>query len=90
MRTRLTTGEAAAFKKKVWPMLRLLTRARKRIDELGFDPKSKLYVTIGKAQDALQSLHIELHYQSISHGAGLPSDEPDGPTGQAPGEQTSR
>jgi hypothetical protein len=47
MRTRLTTGEAAAFKGKVWPMLGLLTRARKRIDELGFDQTCRYMAYVG-------------------------------------------
>jgi hypothetical protein len=75
MKTRLTAQHAEAFCVRVKPMLRLLCRCRTRLEALGFDPESRLYMTVAKAHDALVSLHMELHYESIGHGVGKPPTE---------------
>ncbi len=56
-------------------MLRFLCRCRTRLEALGFDPNSRLYTTVAKTHDALTSLHMELHYESIEHGVGKPAAE---------------
>jgi hypothetical protein len=76
MKTRLTTRQAEAFCARVKPMLRFLCKCRARLEALGFDPNSRLYMTVAKAHDALTSLHMELHYESIGHGVGkAPTEE---------------
>jgi hypothetical protein len=75
MKRELTTSQAAAFRERIAPMLRFLYRCRKRLDTGGFDPKSKIYTVVTDAYDAIHSLHIELHYQSIAHGVGVPPNE---------------
>jgi hypothetical protein len=59
----LTTCQAAAFRERVRPMLGFLYRCRKRLDERGFDRKSRVYECVVRAYDALHSLHMELHYE---------------------------
>ncbi len=56
-------------------MTNFLFRCRQQISVLGFDPKSKLYQSVDAADDALRSLYIELHYQSIKRGVGRPEQE---------------
>jgi hypothetical protein len=77
MTTRLTKAQAAAFCQRVRPMLRFLYLCRKRLDTRGFDPHGKLFTIVDKAYNAVHSLHVELHYQSIDHGVAAPRiDEP--------------
>ena len=53
-------------------MLGFLHRCRQRLDKGNYDPTSPFYRAVAKAYDAIHSLHIELHYQSIGHGVGEP------------------
>jgi hypothetical protein len=41
-------------------MLRFLLLCKRRLDERGFDPLSKLYGSVSNAYDPTYSLHIEL------------------------------
>jgi hypothetical protein len=75
MWTRLTPGQAEAFKCRVQPMLRFLHSCRRRLDTRGFDPKSPLYTAVAKAYDAMHGLHVELHYLSVRRGVGKPQEE---------------
>jgi hypothetical protein len=84
METRLTTSQADAFCHRVRPMLRFLFRCRKRLDARGFDPKSKLYKAVANAYEAMHSLHVELHYESVGQGVGRPRNEDEPISDQAP------
>ena len=56
-------------------MVRYLNRCRDRLDALKFDPECKLYREVTAARDAVNSLRMELHYQSLASGAGRPPKE---------------
>jgi hypothetical protein len=75
MKTELKTTEARAFGERIGTTLRFLPRCRDRLHALGFDPKCKLYQGVQDAYDAMHSLSIELHYQSIKSGVGRPEKE---------------
>jgi hypothetical protein len=75
MKIDLTTAQARAFHERIGPMTNFLFRCRQRLATLGFDPKSKLYQSVEDAYDALRSLHIELHHQSVKRGVGRPEKE---------------
>jgi hypothetical protein len=45
-------------------MLRFLLLCKRRLDERGFDPRSKFYQSVCTAYDAMHTLHLELHYES--------------------------
>jgi hypothetical protein len=68
-------SQADAFCQRIRPMLRFLYLCRKRLDTAGYDPECKLYAAVDKAYDAIHSLHIELHYQSVGHGVARPASE---------------
>jgi hypothetical protein len=72
MRQRLTTAQAAAFGARVLPMPRFLGAWRRRLDEIHFDRPSKLYQDVERAYDAIHSLRVELHYQSVRSGVRQP------------------
>jgi hypothetical protein len=77
---RLTTKQAEALRRRVQPMLKFLGDCRRRLDFLGADPHSKLYQAIARAYDAMHSLHVTAHYESIGRGVGeSPKDDDSGP-----------
>jgi hypothetical protein len=84
MKTRLTTDQARAFRERVGSTFRFLFLCRERLKALGFDSKSKLFQSVEDAYDAMRSLHIELHYQSIPHGVGRPFVDEDRCWGAGP------
>jgi hypothetical protein len=76
MRRGLTTALAAAFGARVLPLPRFLGSCRRRLDDLHFDPQFKLYHDVERAYDAIHSLRVELHNQSVRSGVGrLPREE---------------
>ena len=75
MKTKLSKRQVEAFAARVRPLQRLKCRCRARFQALGFDHSSPLYLAVARAHDALTSLWMELHYQSISHGVGERPDE---------------
>ena len=72
---RLTTSQARHLYDRVHPILSFLNRLKARLDERGFDPRSTLYVAAVKASDAMQSLSVEVYYESCSHGVGRASKD---------------
>ena len=75
MKTKLSTRQVEAFAARARPLQRLMCRCRARLEALGFDQNSPLYLAVARAHDALTSLWMELHYQSIGHGVGERPDE---------------
>jgi hypothetical protein len=75
MKVDLTPKQAEALGQRVGPMLRFLSRCRKRLDSGGFDTHSKFYALVVQAHDAIHSLRIHLHYRSIEHGVAEPPDK---------------
>jgi hypothetical protein len=73
--TRLTRKQAESFRNKIPPMLHFLLLCRRRMDARGFDPNSRLYMLVDKAQSSLQSLFVELHYISCGSGVGEPPEK---------------
>jgi hypothetical protein len=72
-------------------MLRFLFKCRRRLDALGFEEKSAIYVAIDTAYFAMHDLHMKLHYESCGHGVWNSSDEQSGantPTDQPQGPPT--
>jgi hypothetical protein len=74
-KTELRTAEARAFGEKIEPKVRYLNRCGDRLDALKFETECWLYRDLTKARDALRSLWVELHYQSIKSGVGRPDKE---------------
>jgi hypothetical protein len=73
---RLTKTQAAALNERIGPMMNYLYRCRERLSKRGFLLTSPLYKAVDAAYDALHSLRVMLHYDSIGHGVGEPpSDE---------------
>jgi hypothetical protein len=79
MKTRLTRQQSAAFRDKVGPMLRFLSRCLRRLEALRFDQRSGLYRDVMNARDAVCALHVGLHYESIGHGVGCSPAENEEP-----------
>jgi hypothetical protein len=71
-KTELTTSEARAFYDRIWPAANFLYRCRVRLEQLKFDRECTLYKEVDRAYDALRSLTIELHSQSVADGMGRP------------------
>jgi hypothetical protein len=73
-RPRLTPWQAEAFRDRIRPMLHFLLRCRRRLDALGFEPKSPIFQAIDKAYCAVHDLHMKLHYESCGRGVGRASE----------------
>jgi hypothetical protein len=70
---RLTPDQAAKVREALGPARRYLDRLIERMDHTPIrngDPN--LYRLVRKAEDALHSLWVELHYQGCGHGVGRP------------------
>ena len=63
------------MRKRVAPMLKFLGDCRRRLDNRGFDPHGKFYQALVKAYDAMYSLHVTAHYESVGRGVGQPPNE---------------
>lgn len=53
---------------KVRPMLAYVGALRRRLELNGFPPDDPLFVSTQRAFDALQELHVRLHYLSCTGG----------------------
>ena len=58
----LTDEQARALKNKLQPMLGYLNRLKQRMRRRGFRPDDRLLTAVCRAEDALYSLHVEVHY----------------------------
>jgi hypothetical protein len=72
----LRPWQARKIRKALVPALGYLTRLQRRMELTGFPPNDPLYVATVKAQTALESLLIDLHYRSCQSGVGSPSRQP--------------
>jgi hypothetical protein len=85
---RLTTDQARKVHDSLAPTVGYLWRLVERNCETDLrlrDPE--LYRLLVTAQNAMHSLTVELHYQSVGHGVGRPpaTDSPAGPPPRPPG-----
>ena len=64
----LTDEQIAALKETVRRQLRFLGRVRDRMNHLSFPPSDPLYVLVTQAWNAMQALHVELHYMGCKSG----------------------
>jgi hypothetical protein len=60
----LSREQARALKNKLQPMLRYLSRLKKRMVFRGFLPDDELLQAVGKAEMAMHELHVTTHYLS--------------------------
>jgi hypothetical protein len=58
----LTAAQARALKNKLQPMLGYINRLKQRMRRRGFPPDDRLLMAVCRAEDALHSLHVEIHY----------------------------
>jgi hypothetical protein len=66
----LTDEQIAALKETIRRQLNFLGRLRDRMNRLGFPPDDRLYVQVVQAWNAVQALHIEIHYMGCMSGVG--------------------
>ncbi len=67
--------QAEKLNRSLFHCANLLIRLRGRMVEVGFIPTDRLYQLVCDAQDAVQALTVELHYQSCAGGVGRSPDE---------------
>ena len=74
----LTPDQARALKNKLQPMLGYLNRLKHRMRRRGFLANDRLLAAATRAEDALHSLHVEVHYLTCADRVGrLPSKDVD-------------
>jgi hypothetical protein len=65
-----TDDQIAALKETVRRQLCFLGGLRDRMNRLGFAPDDRLYVHVTAAWNAVQALHVEIHYLGCKSGVG--------------------
>jgi hypothetical protein len=70
---RLTPDQARKIHDALGPATGYLWRLVERMNRTGLDVRDPdLYRRVTTALDAMHSLTVELHYQSVGHGVGRP------------------
>jgi hypothetical protein len=69
---RITPKQAEALRERLRPVSRFLARFRQRLSDRHIDPDSEIAKAIVKAHDAVHSLSVTVHYDSIPRGVGRP------------------
>jgi len=66
----LTPAQATRLREILGRNLRFVAKLCQRMERLGFPADDPLYQAAGKAQRALQELHVRAHYCSCTSGVG--------------------
>jgi hypothetical protein len=66
----LTPGQLAALKAQVGQKLAYLNRLCERMNRRGFAPLDSAFQASLNARNAMQDLHVAIHYVGIKHGVG--------------------
>jgi hypothetical protein len=72
---RIAPKQAEALRERIRPIRRLFARCRQRLSDRHIDPESEIANAIVKAHDAVHSLSVTAHYDSIPRGVGRPPGE---------------
>jgi hypothetical protein len=64
----LTPGQLAALKAQVGRQLAYLNRLCDRMNRRGFAPSDNLFQASLNARNAVQDLHVTIHYAGVKHG----------------------
>jgi hypothetical protein len=71
----LTPGQLAALKVQVRRQLAYLTRLCGRMKRRGFAPFDSVLQASLNACNAVQDLHVAIHYAGVKHGAAADADD---------------
>ena len=66
----LTREQGEILRRQIATMLRYLVRLRRRMELRGFIPADRLYLAARRAEDVMQSLHVEMYYCQVREGVG--------------------
>ena len=61
-------AQAARLRRQVARQLGYLGRLRRRMELMGFSPEDRLYLSVKRAHDAMQELHVRAHYAACTSG----------------------
>jgi hypothetical protein len=67
---KLTPDEARKISGGLFPGANYLIRLRGRMVAAGFSPADPVFLLVDKAQEAMQSLRMAVHYASCESGVG--------------------
>lgn len=65
-----TREQGRALKNKLRPMLRYLARLKRRMTYRGFPPDDPLLIAVGRAENAMHELSVDVHYLSCGDVVG--------------------
>ena len=70
----LTPGQLAALKAQVGRQLAYLNRLCERMNRRGFAPFDSAFQASLNARNAMQDLHVAIHYAGVRHGVAADAD----------------
>jgi hypothetical protein len=71
----LTPGQLAALKAQVDRQLAYLNRLCERMNRRGFAPFDSVFQASLNARNAVQDLHVAIHYADVKHGVAAEADD---------------
>ena len=71
----LTPGQLAALKAQVARQLAYLNRLCERMNRRGFAPFDGVFQASLNARNAMQDLHVAIHYAGVKHGVANDADD---------------
>ena len=71
----LTPGQLATLKAHVGRQLAYLNRLCERMNRTGFAPYDTVFQASLNARNAVQDLHVAIHYAGVKHGVAADADD---------------